>query len=138
MGVEEVEEAAAHSAERQVWSLVDALVARDRPAATRVYLELRAQGESLARLVPLMARRLRDVLAIAERLEAGESPGQNKATLKMGSWQADRRMAEARRSDVDTLRRSLEALADLELATRGGEELEEDTVALRAIDVIAA
>ena len=136
--VDDVEAVAAHSAERQVWALVDALVARDREAATRTFVELRAQGESLARLVPLMARRLRDVLAVAERLEAGESPAQVRSSLRMGSWQADRRLAEARRSDVDTLRRALEALADLEVASRGGDVLEEDTMALRAIDAIAA
>jgi DNA polymerase III subunit delta len=138
LGAEDVEAVAAPSAERQVWSLVDALVARDREAATRRYVELRAQGESLARLVPVMARRLRDVLGIAERLEAGEPLGQIKASLKMSSWAADRRMAEARRSDVESLRRALVALADLELGGRGGEELEDDTLALRAIDVIAA
>ena len=136
--LDDVEAVAAHSAERQVWSLVDALVARNREAATRTFVELRAQGESIARLVPLMARRLRDVLAIAERLEAGESPAQIKGSLRMGSWQADKRMQEARRSDVDALRRSLIALADLELASRGGEELDDDTVALLAIDAIAA
>jgi DNA polymerase-3 subunit delta len=138
LGVEEVEAVAAPSAERQVWSLVDALVARNRAAATRAYLELRAQGESLARLVPLIARRLRDVQAIAERLEAGEPAAAIKASLKMSPWAADRRIAEARRSDADTLRRALIALADLELASRGGDELHEDTNALRAIDAIAA
>jgi DNA polymerase-3 subunit delta len=138
VGLDEVEAVAAHSAEKQVWSLVDALVARDRQAATRTYVELRAQGESLARLVPLMARRVREVLAIAERLEAGESPSQVKASVKMPPWMADHRIREARRSDVDTLRRALEALADLELASRGGEELEDDTVALRTIDLVAA
>ena len=85
-----------------------------------------------------MARRVRDVLGIAERLEAGESPAQIKSSLKMSPWAADRRIAEARRSDVDALRRALEQLADLELASRGGDELEDDTVALRTIDAIAA
>jgi DNA polymerase-3 subunit delta len=138
LGIDDVEDVVAHSAEKQVWSLVDALMARDRPGATRAFVELRAQGESIARLVPLMARRVREVLAIAERLELGESPGQIKSSSKMPPWMADRRMQEARRSDVDTLRRALEALADLELASRGGEELDDDTVALRTIDVIAA
>jgi DNA polymerase-3 subunit delta len=101
-------------------------------------MQLRVQGESLARLVPLMARRVRDVLGIAERLEAGESAGAIKSSLKMSPWAAERRVAEARRSDVEALRRSLVALADLELASRGGDELEDDTVALRTIDAIAA
>jgi DNA polymerase-3 subunit delta len=138
IGVEEVEAVAAHSAERQVWGLVDALVSRDRTTATRAFLELRAQGESLPRLIPLVARRLREVLALAVRLEAGESPGQIKGSLKMGSWMADRRLKEARTSDADQLRRGLEALAELELATRGMADVAEDTAALRAIDVIAA
>jgi DNA polymerase III subunit delta len=137
LGTDEIE-AAAHSAERQVWGLVDALVARDGAAATRAFLELRAQGEAIPRLVPLMARRVRDVLAIAARLEAGESPAQVKETIKGSPWMADRRIKEARATDADALCRALEALADLEVATRGGSELDDDTAALRAIAVIAA
>ena len=138
VSTDDVEAVAAHSAERQVFSLVDALVARDREQATRRFIELRAQGESIGRLVPLVARRLREVLQIAERLELGESPAAIKSVLKMPPWMADLRMREARRSDVDALRRAVEAIADLELASRGGEELEDDTVALRTIDRIAA
>jgi DNA polymerase III subunit delta len=138
LGVEEVENAVAPSAERQVWGLVDAMVARDGAGATRAFLQLRAQGETLPRLVPLMARRLRDVLAIASRLEAGESPAQVKESLRMSSWVADRRIKEARATDASSLRRALEALADLEVASRGMSELGDDTEALRAIVAIAA
>jgi DNA polymerase-3 subunit delta len=138
LGVEEVEAVAAPSAEREVWGLVDALVARDRRAATRAFLELRAQGETLPRLVPLMARRVRDVLAIATRLEAGESPAQVKASLRMSPWAADRRLKEARATDVEALRGALEALSELELASRGQSELSDDTEALRAIEAIGA
>src|SRR5262249_55448054 len=41
LGAAEVEELAAPSAERRVWTLADALVAGDTQAATRVYLTLR-------------------------------------------------------------------------------------------------
>jgi DNA polymerase-3 subunit delta len=136
IGVEEVEGAAAVSAERQVWALVDALVARDRAHATRAFLELRAQGETLPRLVPLVARRVRDVLAIAARLDAGESPAQVKGSLRMSPWAADQRIKEARATDVDALQRTLEELAELELSSRGNTELAEETAALRAIDAI--
>ena len=138
IGVEEVEAVAAPSAERQVWGFVDALVARNHPAALRAYLDLRDQGESLGRLVPLMARRVREVLAIALRLEAGESPAQVKASVKGNPWAVDRRIKEARATDADTLRAALEALADLELDTRGMSELAEETSALRTIARIAA
>jgi DNA polymerase III subunit delta len=138
IGVQEVEEAAAPSAERQVWGLMDALVARDRRAATRTFLELRAQGESLQRLVPLMARRLRDVLAIAVRIEAGEAPPAIKSSLRMSPYAADQRIKEARASEVAALRQALEALAALEAGSRQPGALSEDTAALRAIDAIAA
>jgi DNA polymerase-3 subunit delta len=124
---------AAHSAERQVWSLVDALVARDGAKATAAFLALRAQGEAMPRLIPLMARRVREVLAIAARLEAGEAPAAIKKTLRMAPFAADRRVSEARKADPDALRRAIEALAELELATRGGSELTDDTAALLAL-----
>src|SRR5436190_1283749 len=73
IGLDEVEQAAAHSSLRQVWGLVDAVVAGDAEAATRTYLTLEAQGESVGRLVGLLASRVRGVLEIATRLEAGES-----------------------------------------------------------------
>lgn len=133
IGVEEVDAVAADSAERQVWGFVDALVTRDTATATRRFLELRAQGEALPRLIPSMARRLREVLAIAARLQAGESPAQIKAGTRGSPWMVDRRIREARGADPDALRRALVALADLELDTRGGSELSEDTSAVRAI-----
>ena len=137
IGVEEVEEVAADSAERQVWGFVDALVGRDRRAATRRFLELRDQGEAMPRLIPAMARRLREVLAIAARLQEGESAADIKASTPGNPWAVGKRIDEARGADPDALRTALIALADLELDTRGDSELAEDTSALRAIDTIA-
>jgi len=138
IGVEEVDEVAADSAERQVWGFVDALVARDNAVAIRRFLELRAQGETMPRLIPSMARRLREVLSVAARLQEGESPAQVKATSKGSPWAIDRRIREARGADPDALRGALVALADLELDTRGATELSDDTSALRAIDRMTA
>jgi DNA polymerase-3 subunit delta len=138
LGAEEVEDAASRSAERQVWGLVDALVARDLKGSTRAYLELREQGEALARLVPLVARRLRDTLAIAVWLETGDSAAQIKERLGGSPWVADRRIREARSADAEPLRRALEVLAQLERDTRGDTELADETVAIRAIARITA
>jgi DNA-binding response OmpR family regulator len=86
----------------------------------------------------VLARRVREVLAIAQRLEAGENPQQIKPTLKGNPWALDRRIAEARRSDVGRLSRTIEVLADLELASRGASELSDPTEAIRALTRIAA
>ncbi|MGI8729986.1 MAG: DNA polymerase III subunit delta [Solirubrobacteraceae bacterium] len=135
---DDVEQSAAQSSERQVWGLVDALVAGDAQVATGAFLTLDAQGESVGRLVGLLARRVRDVLMIARRLEAGEPQQQVKKGLKMSPWVADRRIAEARASDSARLSGALEALADLELASHGASELSDRTEAIRAIAAVAA
>jgi len=138
IGLDEVEQAAAHSSLRQVWGLVDAVVAGDGEAATRAYLTLEAQGESVGRLVGLLASRVRGVLEIATRLEAGESAAEIKQAIKGSPWAADKKIAEARRADADRLRRALETLADLELASHGNSELSDGTEAIRALARIAA
>lgn len=138
LGRDEIEQSAAQSSERQVWGLVDALVAGDVQGATGAFLTLDAQGESVGRLVGLLARRMRDVLTIARRLEAGEPAQQIKKSLKMSPWAADRRIEEARASDSARLARALEALAELELASHGASELADRTEAIRAIAAIAA
>ena len=138
IGVEEVSESAANSSELLVWGLVDAIVARDQRTALLTYLRLRDQNEDAGRLAVAIVRRLRDVTAIAEKLEAGVSESQAAAGIPGGSYAAKRRMAEARGSELELLREATEALAALELASRGGSALDADTETLRVIERIAA
>jgi DNA polymerase-3 subunit delta len=138
LAADDLDELAASSAERKSWTLADALVAREGPAATRVYLELRAQGERLTGLIFQMARRVRDALDVAERLETGESPAQVKRGLRMPPKAAERFVADVQRTDRDALRRALEHLADLELDSRQQREGPQDTAALRTILRISA
>ena len=138
IGVEEVHESCAGSAERKVWTLADLLVAGDEKGATRALLELRQQGERLPGLLYNMVRRLRDALAIAEALSAGQPPAQIKKTLRMPPYAADRLIADVQRRDVDAFRRALEVMADLEVESRGGIGMvegatDEDTAAVRAV-----
>ncbi len=131
---EQVEELTAPSAERRIWSLADALLTGDRPAAIRLYLALRAQGERVPGLLYWMTQRVRTALEIAEALDAGAPPAQVKRALRMPSRAADRLIADARERGAERLREALEELADLEVASRGGAGgAGEDTSALRAI-----
>ena len=132
---EAIEASCASSAERRVWALADALVAGDRPAATAILLELRAQGERLPGLLYAVVRKLRDALAVGEALAAGQPPAQVKKSLRMAPKAADRLIADAGRRDVEAQRRALIAMADLELESRGGggAALSEETAAVRAV-----
>ena len=146
--VQRIDDRAAHSAEWRAFALADALVGANAREATLAYLRLREQGERLSGLVYLMSQRLRDALAVALRLQAGESEAVVKRSLRMPSRAADRFIADVARSDADSLRSALATLADLELDSRGGaviasqrtplSALGEDTLALRAIEQIAA
>ncbi|MGH2904707.1 MAG: DNA polymerase III subunit delta [Solirubrobacteraceae bacterium] len=146
VGVEEIERRAAHSAEYRSFALADALVGGDTAQATLAYVRVRRQGERLAGLTYLMAQRIREALAIALRLQAGESVGEVRRGLRMPPRAAERFVADVARADPDRLKRALGVLADMELDSRGGAAigasrspyatLDEDTIALHAIVAI--
>ena len=135
-----VEELTAPSAEHKAWSLADAILTGDAQAATREYLTLRGQGERLPSLLYWMSQRVRTAHEVAIALEAGEPHAQVKRQLRMPSRAADRLIADAKRAGAANLERTIEELADLELASRGGGTgaAGEDTAALLAIQRVAA
>jgi DNA polymerase-3 subunit delta len=145
---EDIDERAAHSAEWRAFSLADALVAGDVERATAAYIAVREQGESLSGLIYLMAKRMREALAVSLRLSAGESAAQIKRSLRMPQRAAEKFIADVSRSDPERLQHALVQLADLELDSRGGAvlvaersklaPLDEDTIALQRIAAIAA
>ena len=121
IGVDEVDESCATSAERKVWTLADALVAGDRKTSLALLLELRQQGERVTGLIYNMVRRLRDAVAIADALQQGQSTAQVKKTLRMPPKAADKFVKDVQARDVETLRKALAAMADLEVNSRGGD-----------------
>jgi DNA polymerase-3 subunit delta len=147
VGVEDIDRRVAHSAELRTFALADALLGADAREATLSYLRLRQQGERLSGLTYMMAQRLREALAIALRLGAGESVAEVRRGLRMPARAAERFVKDVARTDPNRLREALGALADLELDSRGGAVLSsarsalaglsEDTLAMRAIEVIA-
>jgi DNA polymerase-3 subunit delta len=135
----EIDELTAASSERKVWSLADALVAGDAEGATRLFLALRAQGERVGGMLYWIGQRIRAAHEIAVAVEQGTPPAKIKGTLRMPSKAADRLIDDARRAGSDRLRAGVEAIADLELTSRGGSNgsMTEDTAMLRAITAIA-
>lgn len=137
---DDVPELTASSAERRAWTVADALVAGDRPAAVRTYLQLREQGERLPGLLYWISQRMRQAHEVAVALDAGEPASQVKRRLRMPSRAADRLIGDAREAGAERLRRATCEIADLELASRGGGPGGggEDTAALVSIARITA
>ena len=135
-----LEELAAPSAEHRAWSLADTIVSGDAAAATALYLSLRSQGERLSGLLYWISQRVRTAHQIAFALEAGQPAAQVKRQLRMPSKAADRLITDANRTGAENLERTIEELADLELASRGGGSggAGEDTVALLAIQRVSS
>ena len=109
-------------------------------------MRLRAQGERASGLTYVIAQRLREALAVAVRLRAGEPAAQVRRSLRMPSRAAERLMADAAATAPEDLAAALGALADFELDCRGGSPLasargalagmSEDTLAVRTIEAI--
>jgi DNA polymerase-3 subunit delta len=148
VSAEQIERRAAHSAEWRTFALADALVGAEGREALQSYLRLRQQGERPTGLTYMMAQRLRDALAVSQRLAAGASVAEVKRGLRMPPRAAERFVADVARSDPERLRGALGTLADLELDSRGGAPIassrsslagmSEDTLAVRAIETITS
>ena len=117
--------------------------------ATLSYLRVRRQGERLAGLTYLMAQRVREALAIAQRLHAGESVAEVKRGLRMPARAAERLIADVTREPILTgCARPWARWPILSFDSRGGAvlassrstsaALDEDTIALRAIETITS
>ncbi len=115
IGLEEVDAAAAPSAEHQCGASSMRSWPVDRRRATVAYLELRAQGEAL----PRWCRWWRGACATCWRSprawRRGSHPRRSRARSRAAPWAAGRRIEEARTTDAASLRASLEALSELEL-----------------------
>jgi DNA polymerase-3 subunit delta len=133
LGTDEVE-SAAHSAERQVWGLVDSFVAGNGPASARAFMELRAQGESIARLGaahgPARARRARDREAARGAASRRRRSRSRSAATRGRSISASSRRA--RPTPTACAGRSRRSRTSRSPAAAGS-ELEDDTVALLAL-----
>lgn len=126
----------ADTSEAAVWSLSDALLEGDAAAALGIGERLIAQGENVTGLVYGLASRLRAARAAAEQLAAGTEPKQVESSLKMHPYAARQLVARVRGADPADLRAATEALARLELWSRGDADYGDDlafTLTLRSI-----
>jgi DNA polymerase III subunit delta len=117
----------------QAYDLADAVVAGDMETTLRLAEHLTMAGEPPSRLVWPIIRRLREVHRAVQLLEAGASERDTASALGAPPWLAKRTVAAAKKADRTALARALCAFADLEVAVRSGEGVDEHTGFTRAL-----
>jgi DNA polymerase-3 subunit delta len=132
--LEAVEEHAAGDASPQAYDLADALVAGDLAATLSLAEDLTAHDERPGRLVFPIVRRLREVHRAARLLDAGMPDKQVADALKAPPWLAKKTVSSARKADRAALERAICLFAELEVESRGGGDLDEDTAFSLALE----
>ncbi len=133
LSADQVERLSAGEATAGAYDLADALVSGDRVTAFSLAQELREAEERPTRLAFPIVRRLREVHHAAGLLEGGASDKQVTSAMRMAPWIAKRTLARARHAERDALERAICAFADMEVETRGGAGLDEETAFTRAL-----
>ena len=133
VGVADLEEMIADTSEAMVWGLSDAIVERRPGAAVRSAERLSAQSESLPGIVYGVASRLRKAHQAACELEAGRSPRDVQAGLRMSPFAAKMIVRSVGSTSPGELRAASCALADLEWWSRGGADYAEPTALTLAV-----
>ena len=123
--IEDLEAMVADTSEEAIWSLADAVVEGDEAATMRIAERLVAQGEALPRIVYALAPRLHQGLRAAGELEGGKPPGEVAKGLSMHPYAAKMLVSRVKGRTQQDIAASIEALADLELWSRGGSDYPE-------------
>jgi DNA polymerase III subunit delta len=123
--VEDLQAMVADTSEEAIWSLADAVVEGDQAATLRIAERLVVQGEALPRIVYSLAPRLHQALRAAGELEAGKPAGEVAKGLSMHPYAAKMLVSRVKGRTPEDIAASIEALADLELWSRGGSDYPE-------------
>jgi DNA polymerase III subunit delta len=128
-GLSDIDELAARDNSPQAYDLADALVAGDLPTTLALAERLDEHGERPSRLMFPVMRRLREVHRAAALLDAGLPDAKVSEALKAPPWLAKKTVARAKKADRAALERAICVFADLEVALRGGGnvQLDEET-----------
>lgn len=130
---EDLEAMVADTSEEAGWSLADAVLDRDAPAAVAAAERLSGQGEALTPLIYGAAKRLRDAHRALVELERGRPPAEVEKGLSMHPYAAKLLVRKVRGGSLDDLRAASCAFADLEWWTRGGADYPEGVALTLAV-----
>lgn len=123
---EDLEEMVADTSETSNFALGDAVIAGDRKHAMIVAERLLAQGVTAGSTVFTTSSSVRRAHKAAARLESGADPSRLERELGLPPFLARRLINSLSGTSVETIRNAVIALAELEVATRGGSEYPEE------------
>jgi DNA polymerase III subunit delta len=132
--VAEIEVHASGDTVPQAYDLADALVAGDLAATLSLAEELKAHDERPGRLIWPIVRRLREVHRATRLLDAGMPDKKVAEALRAPPWLAKKTVSSARKADRAVLERAICLFAELEVESRGGGDLDEDTAFSLALE----
>jgi DNA polymerase-3 subunit delta len=117
--VEHVEQCVARVRTESIWSLVDAVGARDAKTALTAAASLLGDREPPLKILAMVARQLRMVAKMREALASGLGP--QEAAVKAGAapFKARELGAQAKKFDDKLLARAFRLIADADLALKG-------------------
>ena len=113
--------------EARAYELADAVIDGDRERALLLGEDLRDRGAEMMHIVFAMLRQLRQARRAAAMLEAGASKQEIASALRVPPFIANQIAARAGRADAQRLERTMEELAELDYAVRGGENVDAPT-----------
>lgn len=116
--VDDVRELVAEVVPASTWAFLDAVAAR-RVTIALDRLDTLLGGTPELVVLGQVHRRIRELIEVADHLDAGATPGSLVRTLGLKPFRADKLVEQARRWTLGELEAALEALVELDATVRG-------------------
>jgi DNA polymerase III delta subunit len=115
---DDVRELVAEAIPGTIWGFIDAMAMRQRKRSLEL-MEPLLQSTPEPVLLAALHRRIRDLIEVADRLAAGESPGSLVRSMRLAPFRAETLARQARLWSLDELETALEGLLALDAMVKG-------------------
>jgi DNA polymerase-3 subunit delta len=118
VSVDDVRDLVAEAVPGSIWGFVDAVGMRQRARSLEL-LERLLEATPEPVLLAVLHRRIRELLEVADRLAAGETPGSLVRSMHLQPFRAETLARQARAWSIDELAAALEGLLELDALVKG-------------------
>lgn len=118
VSVDDVRDLVAEAIPGSIWAFVDAVGMRQRTRSLEL-LERLLEATPEPVLLAVLHRRIRELLEVADRLAAGETPGSLVRSMRLQPFRAETLARQARAWTIEELAAALEGLLELDALVKG-------------------